>query len=882
MRWLLLVALSVVPAFAQNNFNNMWSFTTKLPTGHCNQGQAWVKMPTGDLYTCVNGTPTQYGGGSGTGITSLNAQTGSIQTFGNDTNVTITSSANNHQLGWTGTLAAARMVNAGVFTGDATSTFPALTIGAGAITLAKMANLAANSIIGNNTGSGATPIALTAAQVATMLSGQSLFTLTTTGTSGAATYSGGTLNIPQYTGGGTTIPSVTNIIKGNGSGNGADTKVAITSPTTAATLIFSVDNASITLQGTDTYIGRATTDSLTNKTYDTAGAGNSFKINGTAITAVSGTGAVCLASGSACSGGASALSAITNAAGSNTLSNGNNPQVWNWAQTTASQVAFTFGETTAATSTGTPYNVQIKTATGSTAIPLNVLNSLNGSQTLPALAITPTWNTTGVVDAALLVNPTNTASGTGSLLADFQLGGTSQWKVDKAGNVTSVGGWTSGSGGSVAGYTAFGQGTATTAPTASVGFQAPTSVTTKFMMTLPAAPITGFLLNTGTTDPSVISFIPPQGTDTKVMTAGAVSGTSALLCTDANGGATTSSCPTASAALSSITAATGANTIASGNNAAQIWNWAQTANTQTAFTIGETTAATSGTLGNQYGFKAVTLAGSTAVPMNVTSSLTGSQTLPTLHITPTWNTSGVVDAALLVNVTNTASGAASKLIDAQTGGTSEFSVDKSGVGSFTSSVGTGTQPACTAGTAGGICFTEGSALTNVASTGALDANLTTHELEYQSNGSALKGMIVRAQPGSVRSTALVASVSTATLCAASAGACNTAGEYHLHLAMYQSGTACTANTTAGVSFQLTWTDGNGTAHSAQTIPLDTNASLIALSGTMAWAQTTLGAYASGDFNIDTNGTIIQYATTFAQCTSGTATYALSAAITRVQ
>lgn len=46
---------------------------------------------------------------------------------------------------------------------------------------------------------------------------------------------------------------------------------------------------------TDTLIGKATTDVLTNKTYDTAGTGNVFKINGTGITAVTGTGAVVLA-----------------------------------------------------------------------------------------------------------------------------------------------------------------------------------------------------------------------------------------------------------------------------------------------------------------------------------------------------------------------------------------------------------------------------------------------------------------------------------------------------------------------------------------------------------------------------------------------------------
>jgi hypothetical protein len=43
---------------------------------------------------------------------------------------------------------------------------------------------------------------------------------------------------------------------------------------------------------TDTLVGKATTDGLTNKTFDTAGTGNSFLINGVAVTANQGTGSV--------------------------------------------------------------------------------------------------------------------------------------------------------------------------------------------------------------------------------------------------------------------------------------------------------------------------------------------------------------------------------------------------------------------------------------------------------------------------------------------------------------------------------------------------------------------------------------------------------------
>lgn len=71
----------------------------------------------------------------------------------------------------------------------------------------------------------------------------------------------------------------------------------LTNKTLTAPVISSISNTgTLTLPTfTDTLVGRATTDTFTNKTFDTAGTGNVFKINGTSITAVTGSGSVVLA-----------------------------------------------------------------------------------------------------------------------------------------------------------------------------------------------------------------------------------------------------------------------------------------------------------------------------------------------------------------------------------------------------------------------------------------------------------------------------------------------------------------------------------------------------------------------------------------------------------
>jgi hypothetical protein len=190
-------------------------------------------------------------------------------------------------------------------------------------------------------------------------------------------------------------------------------------------------------------------------------------------------------------------------------------------------------------------------------------------------------------------------------------------------------------------------------------------------------------------------------------------------------------------------------------------------------------------------------------------------------------------------------------------------------------------PTCTPGTAGAICLNEGTAPTPASAVDQIYADSTFHTFGILVNGGSA-GIVVEGLPGSIQKTGQTALISTATLCASSAGACAPAGEYHVHLAMEQAGTACSANTTNGVAVQLTWTDKNGVTHSAVTIPLLTSASLIATSGTMAWPASGVTAYASADFNLFTNGSIIQYATTYSNCTTGgTAAYDLAITVTAV-
>lgn len=188
------------------------------------------------------------------------------------------------------------------------------------------------------------------------------------------------------------------------------------------------------------------------------------------------------ASWQAATGGASSLSSLTAATASATIANGNNPIVWNWAQTTNSQTAFTFGETTAATGT-TDKLLALTTLSGSTAVPLTITNSATSGQSTHSFDINPTWNVGSTfAPTALNINVTNTLSSATARLLALQVGGTNMFLVDVKGFAK---GTAFGSSGTK--FTGTGCGISTTVGGASAGTFTVTSGTCSVVVTINGA-----------------------------------------------------------------------------------------------------------------------------------------------------------------------------------------------------------------------------------------------------------------------------------------------------------------------------------------------------------------------------------------------------------
>lgn len=153
-------------------------------------------------------------------------------------------------------------------------------------------------------------------------------------------------------------------------------------------------------------------------------------------------------------------------------------------------------------------------------------------------------------------------------------------------------------------------------------------------------------------------------------------------------------------------------------------------------------------------------------------------------------------------------------------------------------------------------------------------------------GANAAGVITQSFSGdaahALTQTSKTSSITTATLCAATAGtACGQAGQYRISFNFWGSGTACTAVTAGSVALNITYTDEDGNAHTTIGFPLwDQSKAALGTSFYFNTAKTTESA--EGSLVISSNGTIIQYATVYTGCTTGTGTYNLRATVEQVQ
>lgn len=152
-----------------------------------------------------------------------------------------------------------------------------------------------------------------------------------------------------------------------------------------------------------------------------------------------------------------------------------------------------------------------------------------------------------------------------------------------------------------------------------------------------------------------------------------------------------------------------------------------------------------------------------------------------------------------------------------------------------------------------------------------------------SGGAICQPMLM---PGAIHSTGNTASITTTTLCAAAAGACNKAGMYRIYWTLNQTTFCATGSGT--VAMRLAFTDAVGVAHPVNTATMygQSIGTGVYFSNVAAYAMGTAAStgstYGFGEATISTDGTAaITFATTVVACTTGTGTYTLDMVVMRL-
>jgi len=264
-----------------------------------------------------------------------------------------------------------------------------------------------------------------------------------TTTSGSATFGSGSAT----TGGTGAVTISSGTVSGNGAGSGA---INITSGNTAGntlpgTVAIKSGNATDTISSTaggqiTITTGNGASNSLSTAG-STAGKAGDLTLTGSNGGIESGNGSLVTLTGG---GGANA--GITSGNGGNATGAGTSSTIVGGA---AGAVTITSGNGGSSTSGGAGThnggnagNINLVLGTAGTGATVNgvagsfiVTQTLSGSDATPTHQINPIWNTSAI-PTALKISVTNTSSGTGAKLIDAQVGGTSQFNIDKLGNAT--------------------------------------------------------------------------------------------------------------------------------------------------------------------------------------------------------------------------------------------------------------------------------------------------------------------------------------------------------------------------------------------------------------------------------------------------------------